>query len=102
MYTLSGRSCPLNANIYWTFATVTRINGNAEHMSDIMFVCNQLEKARRTIRPTVWADFTGNENGTSVELSIRGHRKWFPIRVSIALAWDSESTMTRRDLSGCV
>ena len=50
----------------------TTINGKARHMSDIMF-CHQFSKFRRTIRPTdaVWADFIGNENGTStsVELS---------------------------------
>ena len=55
----------------------TMINGKARHMSDIMFVCNQFRNVRRTVRLTdaVWADFIGNENGTSrsVELSIRGH-----------------------------
>ena len=54
-------------------------------MSDIMLVCNQFRKVRRTVRPTnaVWADFIGNENSTSmsVELSIRRHWKWFPIKV---------------------
>ena len=56
------------------FVTATRINDKAGHMSDIMFVCNQLKNVR-TVRPTdaVWADLIGNENGTStsVESSIR-------------------------------
>ena len=92
--------------MYWMFATATKINGKAGHMSDIMLVCNQFRKVRRTVRPynAVWADFIGNENSTStsVELSIRGHWEWFPtkvFRVSIASASDSESTMTKRDLS---
>ena len=35
MYTLSGRSCPLNAILvtYWMFATAMRINGKAGHIS---------------------------------------------------------------------
>ena len=74
-----------SCNIYWMFATATRINGKAGHMSDIMLVCNQFRKVRRTVRPTnaVWTDFIGNENGTSTsdELSIRGHWEWFPIKV---------------------
>ena len=75
-----------------------RINGKAGHMSDIMFVCNQFKKVRRTVRPTdaVWADIIGNENSTS---------NGFPsssFSVSIASASDSVSTMTRRDLSGNV
>ena len=74
-----------SCNIYWMFVKATRINGKAEHMSDIMFVCNQFKKVRRTVRPTdaVWADFIGNENGVSisVELGIRGHWEWFPIKV---------------------
>ena len=88
----------------------SRIDGKAGHMSDIMFVCNQFSKFRRTVRPTdaIWPDFIGNENGTStsVELSVREHREFdFPsrsFRVSIASASDSESTMTRGDLSGRV
>ena len=62
-----------------------RINGKAENMSNIMFVCNQFKKVRSTIRSTdaVWTDFIGNENVTStnIELSIRGHWEWFPIKV---------------------
>ena len=84
MYTLSGRSCPLNA-ILAIFTGCYWINGKAGHLSDIMFVCNQFKKVRRTVRLTdaVWADFIGNENSTSmsVELSVRGHWKCFPIKV---------------------
>ena len=62
-----------------------RNNSKAGHMNDMMFVCNQLKNVRQTVRPTdaIWADFIGNENSTnrSVELSIRGHWEWFPIKV---------------------
>ena len=87
MYILSGRSYPWNAilAIFIGCLTATRINGKAGHMSDIIFICNQFKKVGRTVRPTnaVWADFIGNDNitSTSVELSIRGHREWFPIKV---------------------
>ena len=73
-----------SCNIYWKFTTATRINGKTGHVSDIMFVCNQFRKVRRTIRSTdtIWADVIGNENSTSrsVELSIRGQREWFSIK----------------------
>ena len=69
-------------------------------IDELMFICNLFKKIKRTVRPT---DFTGSEKGTStsVELSIRGRWKLFPIKVfrgSIASAWDSELTMTMRDL----
>ena len=53
------------------FATARRINGKAGHMSDIMLVCNQFRKVRRTVTPTdaVWPDFIVNENGTSTRIS---------------------------------
>ena len=37
MYTLSGRSSLLNV-IFSIFAAAMRVNGQAEHMSDIMLV----------------------------------------------------------------
>ena len=74
-----------SCNIYCMFVTATRINCKARHMSDIMLVCNQFRKVRRTVTPTdaVWADFIVNENSASasVELSIRGHKEWFPTKV---------------------
>ena len=74
-----------SCNIYWMFATVTRINDKVGRMSDIMFVCNHFKNVRRTVRPTdaVWADFIGNENSSSanVKLGIKGHWEWFPIKV---------------------
>ena len=81
------------------FAMATRINGKAGHMSDIMLVCNQFKKVRRTVSPTdaVCKDFIVNENGTSTRVS-GDTGNGFPSRslsVSIASVWDSESTMTR-------
>ena len=74
-----------SCNVYWIFVTAMRINGKAGHMSNIMFVCNQFKRGRRTVRQTdaVRPDFIGNENGTStsVELIIRGHWEWFLIKV---------------------
>ena len=53
---------------------------------------------------THWTDFIGNENGTRLVFRwLSGDTgKGFPsrsLRVSKALAWDSDPTMTRRDLS---
>ena len=42
--------------------TAMMINGKAGHMSDIMFVCNQFKKVKRTVTPTdvLWTEFIGN------------------------------------------
>ena len=68
-------------SICWVSAMATKINNKAEHMSDIMFVCNQFRKVGPT--DVYLAYFIGNENGTStsVQLGIREYWERFPIKI---------------------
>ena len=111
MYTLFGRSCPLIV-IFAIFAGwLQRSQGLTVKQDKWPTSCSSAISSKSSVEvgitDTHWADFMGYENGTStsVQLDIRRHWEWFPsrsLRVSIASAWDSESTKTKRDVRLCV
>ena len=65
-------------NICWVLVVAMRVNGKAGHMSDIMLICNNFRKVRRTVGPTNahWADFIGYENGTSTSVQWKVFTKY--------------------------